>query len=43
MYTPKGTMVAHSDENELEVDVIQVAETTEEADKTVQYRNHLPN
>ena len=43
IYIPKGTIVAHPNENEPEVDVIEVAETIEEAQETMQYRNHLPN
>ena len=43
IYLPKGTIIAHPDENEPEVDVIEVAETIEEAQGTMQYRNHLPN
>ena len=31
IYLPKGTIVAHPDENEPEVDVIEVAETNKEA------------
>ena len=43
VYLPKGTIVAHPDENEPELDVIKVAETIEEAQGIMQYRNHLPN
>ena len=43
IYIPKGTVVACSDGNEPEVDVIEVAETIEEAQETMQYRNHLPS
>ena len=43
IYIPKGTIVAHPDQNEPEVDAIEVAETTEEAQETMQYRNHLPS
>ena len=42
IYIPKGTIVAHLDGAEPEVDVI-VAETIEEAQETMQYRNHLPS
>ena len=42
MYIPKGTIVAHLDVNEPEMDVIEIAETIEEAQETMQYRNHLP-
>ena len=43
IYIPKGTIVTHPDGNEPEVDVIEVAETIEEAQETMQYRNHLPS
>ena len=43
IYIPKGTIVAHPDGNEPEVDVIEVAETIKEAQETMQYRNHLPS
>ena len=43
IYLPKGTIVAHPDENEPEVGVIEVAETIKEAQGTMQYRNQLPN
>ena len=42
IYIPKGTIIACPDGNEPEVDVIEVAETIEEAQETMQYRNHLP-
>ena len=34
IYIPKGTIVAHPNENQHEVDVIEVAETIEEAQET---------
>ena len=43
IYLPKGTIIAHPDENESEVDVIEVAETIEEVQGAMHYRNHLPN
>ena len=43
IYIPKGTIVPHPDESEPEVDVMEVAETIKEAQKTMQYRNHLPS
>ena len=43
IYIPKGTIVAHPNGNEPEVDVIEVTETIEEAQETMQYRNHLPS
>ena len=41
IYIPKGTVVACPDGNKPEVDVIEVTETIEEAQETMQYRNHL--
>ena len=43
IYLPKGTIIACPDENEPEVDVIEVAETIEEAQGTMHYKYHLPN
>ena len=43
IYIPKGTIVAHPDGSEPEVDVIEVTETIKEAQETMQCRNHLPN
>ena len=43
IYIPKGTLVAHPDGNEPEVDVIEVADTIKEAQETMQYKNHLPS
>ena len=43
IYIPRGTIIAHSNGNEPEVDVIEVAETIKEAQETMQYRNHLPS
>ena len=43
IYIPKGTIIAHPNGNEPEVDVIKVAETIKEAKETMQYRNHLPS
>ena len=43
IYIPKGTIVVHPDGSKPEVDVIEVAETIEEAKETMQYRNHLPS
>ena len=43
IYIPKGTMVACPDGSEPEADLIEVAETIEEAQETMQYRSHLPN
>ena len=41
IYIPKGTIIAHPNGNEPKVDVIEVAEAIEEAQETMQYRNHL--
>ena len=43
IYIPRGTIVACPSGNELEVDIIEVAETIKEAHKSMQYRNHLPS
>ena len=43
IYIPRGTIIAHPNGNEPEVDVIEVAETIKEAQETMQYRNHLPS
>ena len=43
IYIPKGTIVVHPDGSEPEVNVIEVAEIIEEAEETMQYRNHLPS
>ena len=43
MYIPKRTIVTHPDVNEPEMDVIEIAETIEEVQETMQYRNHLPS
>ena len=37
------TIVTHPDENDPEINVIEVAETIEEAQETMQYSNHLPS
>ena len=42
MYIPKGTVIAYVDDEESEVDCFNIAETYEEAQETMQYRNHLP-
>ena len=39
----KGTIVAYPAENEPEVDVIEITENIEEAQETMQYRNHHPS
>ena len=43
IYIPKGTIVAHPDGNEPEVNVIEIAKPIEEAQETMQYSNHLPS
>ena len=42
MYIPKGTVIAYADDEEPEMDCFEIAETYEEAQDTMQYRNHLP-
>ena len=42
IYLPKGTIIAYPDENEPEVDVIEVAETIEEAQGTMQIQKPSP-
>ena len=39
---PKGTVIAYADDEEPEMDCFEIAETYEEAQETMQYRNHLP-
>ena len=43
IYIWKGTIVAYADKDEPEVDCFKISETYEEAQKAIQYRNHLPN
>ena len=42
VYIPKGTVIAYADDEEPEMDCFEIAETYEEAQETMQYRNHLP-
>ena len=42
MYIPKGTVITYADDEEPEMDCLDIAEMYEEAQKTMQYRNHLP-
>ena len=42
IYIPKGTVIAYADDEEPEMDCFKIAETYEEAQETMQYRNHLP-
>ena len=41
IYIPKGTIVAYADEDEPKMDCFKIAETYEEAQEAMQYRNHL--
>ena len=43
VYIPKETIVAYRDEDEPEMDCFKKAETYEEAEEAVHYRNHLPH
>ena len=42
IYIPKGTVITYADDEEPEMDCFEIAETYEEAQETMQYRNHLP-
>ena len=42
VYIPKGTVITYADDEEPEMDCFKIAETYEEAQETMQYRNHLP-
>ena len=42
IYIPKGTVITYADDEEPEMDCFKIAETYEEAQETMQYRNHLP-
>ena len=41
LYIPKGTVITYTDE-EPEMDCFKIAKSYEEAQETMQYRNHLP-
>ena len=43
VYIPKGTVITYTDDEEPEMDCFEIAESYEEAQETMQYRNHLPN
>ena len=43
LHIPKRAVMAHPNEDEPVMDVIEIAETVEEAQETTQYRNHLPS
>ena len=42
VYIPKGTVITYADDEEPEMDCFKIAEMYEEAQETMQYRNHLP-
>ena len=42
LYIPKGTVIAYTDDEEPEMDCFEIAESYEEAQEMMQYRNHLP-
>ena len=42
LYIPKGTVIAYTDDEEPEMDCFKIAESYEEAQEMMQYRNHLP-
>ena len=42
IYIPKGTVIPYADDEEPEINCFEIAETYEEAQETMQYRNHLP-
>ena len=43
VYISKGTVVAYTDDEEPEMECFEIAETFEEAQQAIQYRNHLPS
>ena len=43
VYISKGTIVAYTDDEEPKMECFKIAETFEEAQEAIQYRNHLPN
>ena len=42
LYIPKGTVITYTDDEEPEMDCFEIAESYEEAQEMMQYRNHLP-
>ena len=43
VYISKGTVIAYTDNEEPEMECFKIAETFEEAQQAIQYRNHLPS
>ena len=43
LYIPKGTVITYTDDEEPEMDCFKIAKSYEEAQETMQYRNHLPS
>ena len=43
VYISKGIAVAYTDDEEPKMECFEIAETFEEAQEAIQYRNHLPN
>ena len=43
VYISKGTVVGYTDNEEPEMECFRIAETFEEAQEAIQYRDHLPN
>ena len=43
VYISKRTVVAYTDDEEPEMECFKIAETFEEAQEAIQYRNHLPS
>ena len=43
VYISKGTVIACTDDEEPEMECFEIAETFEEAQEAIQYRNHLPS
>ena len=43
VYISKGTIVAYTDNEKPKMECFKIAETFEEAQEAIQYRNHLPN
>ena len=43
VYISKGTIIAYTNDEEPKMECFDIAETFEEAQEAIQYRNHLPN
>ena len=43
VYISKGTIIAYTEDEEPEMECFKIAETFEEAQEAMQYRNHLPS